>query len=122
MVTQMLYGRFLIWNKRQATNLMGNPLQPMTFERLAQVESGFGYQKAAVLPAWPLFFLHATPGCWTLFLFSHCDLWVSLLIKKNLSVRYSELVWDYLIRVPPSDAFGITNSLSQSLKTERCRG
>lgn len=78
----------------------GNLLQSMAFERLDQVGRGLWVPKSP----WgcPLGLVPpTTPECWTPFLLPRCDLWVYLLIKKNLSIPYSELVWDYLILVPP---------------------
>ena len=52
---------------------MGNLFQSMAFEGLNQVGHGFRVSKSLLERVFSLFFLWATPGCLTPFLFPHCD-------------------------------------------------
>lgn len=81
-----LIGRWKAWN------IVGEPSSANDLWEAGwtKFRHGFGLPKAVIPPVHPfLSSLHT--GFWTPVYFP----WILLLIKKNLSILYLELVWDY---------------------------
>ena len=84
------------------SEVMGNLLQPMAFERLYHAGCVIGYQKELRSTYSLLHSLLATPGCWISFLFSIviCEFPFN---EEPLIISYSkQLAWYFFIFILPN--------------------